>query len=137
MIVQFRWEPAGEPVEQGLVPYVDGSSLLELGEPGEYSGIRPWEFTRKGAIEDHYLGGAGSHLLAGPGDRTVLVVCACGDPGCGAVMARIEQTGDGIVWRDLIAMKAGEAGALRAGPYRFGRQQYRYALAEAVAARPR
>jgi len=51
-----------------------------------------------GSISAHYLGAADSHLNCGPHDKTALLDCECGCPGCWTLMAHVTKTSDMVIW---------------------------------------
>ena len=77
-----------------------------------------------------------------PPDRVALYICPeCGDLGCGAVSAIIEQQGESIIWRDFGWQNDYEDRIHRdayahLGPFRFPSTLYAHGLRSASAARP-
>jgi hypothetical protein len=122
---------------------VNGRSLAELvgdverpfaereGSPGiagNYAGLGT-QFLDL-TVEEHYLGAPGSDLVCGPKDKTVLLVCECGEPGCWPLMAVVDARDDVVSWSDFEQPHRSERwsyDALR--PLTFERAQYDEALA--------
>ena len=72
------------------------------------------------------------HLLGGP-DRwedptepwyevPAVLGCGCGQPGCAAVLVRIERSDDEVRWSEF--KRDRDKGYLQLGPYRFDRRIY-------------
>jgi hypothetical protein len=96
---------------------------------GAYAGLDP--SLLPGGVRAHFLGGAGSDLACGPRDKTVLLGCDCGEPGCWPLMARVEVEGETVVWRDFQQPHRDAWSYGDFGPLRFERAQYEAALADA------
>jgi hypothetical protein len=118
---------------------VDGHSLGEtLGvAPGGFIGCLGWgESAYQGELVQRLLLARPAELETG---RQVLYVCPeCGDIGCGAITAVIDQAGDSYLWsqfglernyqldEDSPLFDLSEYAAI--GPFRFDKQQYSNAL---------
>ena len=115
---------------------VDGSSLLDRLPPVGSVGVLGW-------MLPEYEADAVAQLLLRqppemPGGRVPLYVCPqCGDLGCGAVTAEIEETEDAFVWSDLARevnyhYEPGDDGILEryegVGPFAFDAAEYRSVL---------
>jgi hypothetical protein len=127
---------------------VDGRDLAELvrevelpharaeGAPsiaGAYAGLAPSQLC--GGLRSHFLGGEGSDLACGAREKTVLLGCDCGEPGCWPLMARVSIEGDAVVWSEFEQPHRRDAWSYEGfGPLRFAREQYEAALAEAESA---
>jgi hypothetical protein len=66
---------------------------------GKYVGLRPWQLDS--AAPEHFMGGRGSHLYCGPHDKTVLLGCECGEPGCWPLMAQVVVSDRDVAWRSF------------------------------------
>jgi hypothetical protein len=99
------------------------------GIAGAYAGLAPSQLS--GGLRRHFFGGDGSDLACGPRDKTVLLGCDCGEPGCWPLMARIEVDGDVVVWSDFEQPHRHGWTYDGLGPLRFAREQYEAALADA------
>jgi len=100
------------------------------GIAGAYAGLAPSWF--KGGLRAHFLGGDGSDLACGSREKTVLLGCDCGEPGCWPLMARVSVEDDAVVWSDFEQPHRRGAWSYEGfGPLRFEREQYERALAEA------
>ena len=66
---------------------------------GKYVGLRPWQLDSTAA--DHFMGGPDSHLCCGPHDKTVLLGCECGKPGCRPLMAQVVVSDRDVAWRSF------------------------------------
>lgn len=47
------------------------------------------------------MGRKASHLHSGPAEKTVLLGCECGEPGCWPLMARVEVGAEQVAWSDF------------------------------------
>jgi hypothetical protein len=142
--VAFIWEPVRNQYRGGgaLRITLDGRDLSEVvgeherryaeaeGHPqiaGGYAGLDPRQLD--GPISAHFLGGPGSHLACGPPEKTVLLICTCGEPGCWPLMASIEVRPDEVVWREFEQPhRRGRWSYESFGPFVFDRPQYEQAL---------
>jgi hypothetical protein len=74
---------------EGRSPDIAGSyrgyTSAQLGEP----------------VPAHFLGSSQSHLECGPRDKTALLDCECGSPGCWTLMARVTITDETVTWSDF------------------------------------
>ncbi len=93
---------------------------------GGYVGLQPsW---LHGSERQHFTGGPGSDMACGPADKTVLLGCGCGEPGCWPLMARVTEGPEAIVWSDFEQPhRTWSHEGL--GPFRFARARYLGALA--------
>jgi len=90
------------------------------------------------------VAGQPDHLLGGPDrwedsdepwyDVPAVLGCSCGQPGCAAVLARIEVTADEVVWSAF--KRDRDKGDLRLGPFRFDRRAYEAELKKLQPRRP-
>ena len=119
-----------------LVRPVELPAATEEGSPniaGAYGGIPAWRFRGKpgGTATAHFLGAHESHMHCGPHEKTVLLACTCGEPGCWPLMARVVVTNDEVRWHDFEQPhRRGRWTYEKFGPFRFSRRQYEEALAE-------
>jgi hypothetical protein len=122
-------EVNGRPLEE-LVGEVERPFAEREGSPdiaGAYAGL---ERRLLDSVDDHYHGAPGSDLVCGPRDKTVLLGCDCGEPGCWPLMARIEVEHDTVAWEDFTQPHRDERWSYDAmRPLRFDRRQYDEALA--------
>jgi hypothetical protein len=144
--VKFEWhaefsEVLDEP-QQAVRVLVDGRDLAEIvravelpyaeaeGRPqiaGQYAGLGRNELPS--AVREHFLGTDGSDLGCGPADKTVLLDCVCGSPGCWPLMARIEVRESEVIWSDFEQPhRSGRWSYGAFGPITFERAQYEKAL---------
>jgi hypothetical protein len=138
----FTWDPDADEDGAGLRVSVDGRDLADViaeverphaeaeghpGMEGGYSGLPP-SWLDEG-LRAHYLGGPESHLASGPRDKTVLIGCPCGEPGCWPLMAQVEVTGQEVRWSDFEQPhRRGRWSYDDFGPLVFDRRQYEAAL---------
>lgn len=144
-VISFAWDPTADREAGGrgaLSVFVDGHDLSQLvgeheqpyadaeGHPdlaGSYGGLDPRRFDQ--SVSDHFLGRTGSDLGCGPSDKTVLLGCICGEPGCWPLMARIEAGEAEVVWRDFEQPHRRSRWSYDDfGPFRFDRVDYDDAL---------
>jgi hypothetical protein len=110
--VEFRLLPSAH--NDAIEILVNGRSLADVigavempfadaeGHPsiaGRYANLRLRQLDA--LPTDHFRGSANSHLDCGPNDKTVLLICECGEPGCWPLMARIDVTANTVVWTDF------------------------------------
>jgi hypothetical protein len=96
---------------------------------GAYAGLAPSQL--RGGLRRHFLVGEGSDLACGPREKTVLLGCDCGEPGCWPLMARVSVEEDAVVWSEFEQPQRRDAWSYAGfGPLRFARAQYEAALAE-------
>lgn len=102
---------------------------------GQYHGLAP-----------HQVVPPSRHFLGEPtwgvyryGERTQILGCECGEPGCWPLVCRIQATEDRVVWADFEQPhRSGREPAHRPwryqgfGPFEFDRKQYESALAVLV-----
>lgn len=79
---------------------IDGQSLYDLLQPGDFIGCLGWLQTQ---VEQQIVG---ELLLKRPTElktgRNMLYICPeCGDIECGAITVRIEKTSECFVWKDF------------------------------------
>jgi hypothetical protein len=149
-ILGLAWAPSAE--DEGQVELrvtVDGEDLNEIarhaelpdatrdGQPevaGGYAGLRAWAFD--GPIAEHFLGSPDSHLYCGPDEKTVLIGCSCGEPGCWPLMARVEVGASEVRWSEFEQPHREGWSHEGLGPFVFEREQYVAALEAADHSRP-
>lgn len=148
--LRLVWKADGAYGEPELRVLVDDEDLKELvrrvelpqaereGSPsiaGGYAGL-PSRALRGGVIE-HFLDGPGSHLFCGPRDKTVLLGCVCGEPGCWPLMARVRLSPVEVTWSDFEQPhRRGSWSHDDFGPFRFERTQYDEELRKAERSLP-
>ena len=112
--VAFSWDPKAVGGYGAIRIEVDGRDLAELVRPvelpfavaegheriaGTYVGLRPWQLDS--SVSDHFMGGPDSHLACGPHDKTVLLGCECGEPGCWPLMACVVVNDRDVIWHSF------------------------------------
>ena len=97
---------------------------------GGYRGLPRWPL--KGRLHEHFLGSPDSHLHCGPHDKTVLLGCGCGEPGCWPLMARVTVTSELVQWDDFEQPHRRGRWGYGDLAFRFDRQQYEAAVREAA-----
>ena len=107
-----------------LVPYIDGTSLIELtlnddGTP-EHDGI--WE-TRVAWPSHHFLGTP----KLGDDGLTGVLSCTCGTFGCGPLLARVTVGESVVTWSDFTS-DPHDLTPRDLGPFEFDRAQYEEAV---------
>ena len=118
---QISWRPDSA----GLVPHVNGRDLRQL----------VGDLTLTG-IASQLVRPPSGHLLGGstPGDsaegavnlsrRVPVLVCSCGEIGCGSVTVSIRLDRGVVVWEDFRGL---DGGRLHLGPFTFARKPYELA----------
>lgn len=143
----FIWDPAALGGLGAVRVEIDGRDLADLmgdaelpyaeaeGHPqiaGAYVGLRPWQLS--GSLTEHFTGAPGSDLSCGPTEKTVLLGCECGEPGCWPLMARIAIHDREVVWHSFEQPHRRDRWSYdRIDALRFERSQYEAALADAEA----
>ena len=140
----LSWNPDGPHGQSELRLFVDDVDLVEIlrsvelpdaegeGHPsiaGGYAGLAASRL--RGRLVEHYLGGPGSHMHCGPHEKTVLLSCACGEPGCWPLMARVEVTGADVRWLDFEQPHRDRSSYESLGPLVFDKDAYERVLADA------
>ncbi len=139
--VRFVWTDDELEGETALRVEVDGQRLAELataveapfraaeGSPprgASYAGLPKWRFDD---LLEHFLGGTKSHWYCGPDEKTVLLGCTCGEPGCWPLMARVDAAAGTVTWSDFEQPhRRGRWSFDGLGPFRFDRGAYEAAL---------
>ena len=97
------------------------------GIAGSCAGLAPFQLD--GTLAHHFMGSPESHLGCGPEDKSVLLDCECGSPGCWSLMATVTLTDDEVTWTDFEQVHRGgwDYGQLA---FVFERGQYGAALIE-------
>ncbi|MGW8364598.1 hypothetical protein ACWGK1_29040 [Streptomyces wedmorensis] len=110
---------------------VDGRALLHrLDEVDGVDAVSPLAADLPPTVRAEHA----ERLLLADGTRRVIHSCPdCDDPGCGAVTAVVERSGDDVVWRDLAWQTGPTVDPARdvypgIGPYRFHGPAYRAVL---------
>ena len=126
-----------------LVPFVDGSSLVDLVgafetaqgfEPaGGYGGLVPAYF-RFGDLYDYYRG-IEKRQWPGMG-RLSLLACECGEMGCWPLNASVTLTVQSVTWSNFVQPHRRAWSYAGFGPFVFDRRQYEAAVSTCVATLP-
>jgi hypothetical protein len=142
--VSFEWEEGTLRVRVGdsdlaeLVGDVERPHAEAEGHPdiaGTYGGLVDWRLRQR--LAEHFLGGPDSHLFCGPHEKTVLLSCTCGEPGCWPLMARVELSETEVRWSDFEQPHRRDRWSYDGfGPIVFDRAQYEAALADAEDSAP-
>jgi hypothetical protein len=148
--LNLEWDLEGHHSEPELRVLIDEVDLIELvrrvelpyaeceGHPdiaGGYAGLAAWRL--RGRLRDHFLGEERSHLYCGPREKTVLLGCTCGEPGCWPLMARVEVSPWEVRWDEFEQPhRRGRWSHATLGPFVFGRGLYEATLMDAEASSP-
>lgn len=109
-VVRFVRHAANALTTDVVDIYVNDIQLAKLIEPvekqfadtealaGRYTGLPRFQF--RSSLSYHFLGFAGSDPYE-PRHKTVLLVCYCGEPGCGRLMACVDVVSDTVTWSDF------------------------------------
>lgn len=135
----FAAAGSADPSARCLVPYVDGTSLVDLiaayeadgkfDVVGGYGGVE----SQRLELEDfrpYYLGSPTSQMLT-PG-KAWLLGCDCGELGCWPLEATIATTPDLVIWSRFRQPHRPGRDYTGFGPFRFAREQYAAAIDEAL-----
>ena len=79
-------------------------------------------------LAGQFLGGQGTPMFEGDGERTALLGCGCGEVGCSPLMARITVTDQTVTWDDFEQPTRPDWDYEGFGPFSFDRAQYERAL---------
>ena len=123
----------------GVVPVVDGTSLLDLiAEFEARSGFDP--LVRYAPLTSHlgtsfayYLGETGDNELFGEG-KTALLGCTCGESSCWPLCCRIQVSQSSVTWSGFEQPFRPERSYEEFGRFVFDRREYEAALAALVLA---
>jgi hypothetical protein len=122
-------EVNGRPLVE-LVGEVERPFAEREGSPGIAGAYAPLELRVFESVGDHFHGVPGSDLVCGPRDKTVLLGCDCGEPGCWPLMARVEVDPHTVTWDGFTQPHRDERWSYDAMPVlTFEREQYEEALA--------
>ena len=130
-----RREGGGGRTQRDFLDFVaDGQPLSEL--VGDYISCLGWLGGEENAKAVRRL------LLEEPSDlpnsrRTLYICPECGDIGCGALSAVVEQLGNKIIWRDFGFENNYEnvihrTGFEHIGPYTFDQRSYEQTIRQAI-----
>lgn len=133
LIWRIRSGGGGRTEQRYLDFVIDGQSLGTLLHCGDMIGCLGWgRLVYEAEMADVLLLKKPSPLETG---RVMLYVCPeCGDIGCGAITALVEQTEDYFVWRDFGYENdydpelPGLTEYIEVGPFRFGKAEYQQVL---------
>ena len=116
--------PLADVVGEVEFPFAEREGKPDLA--GSYQGLGPEQVD--GSPRTHFMGSDESHLFSGPRDKTILLGCECGEPGCWPLMARIEVTDRTVEWRDFMQPHRHETWRYDGLKFVFEREQYEEAL---------
>jgi hypothetical protein len=126
-----------------LVPTSAGAqsnSAADLGLARQREGVEPEDWPRGGCgpgSENTFLGNEDSHLYCGPREKTVLLGCTCGEPGCWPLMARVEVSPLEVRWDEFEQPhRRGRWSHATLGPFVFDRRPYEATLTQAETSTP-
>jgi hypothetical protein len=126
-------EVNGRPLVE-LVGEVERPFAEREGSPGIAGAYAPLELRVFDSVDEHFHGAPGSDLVCGPRDKTVLLGCDCGEPGCWPLMARVEVDHHTVTWDGFTQPHRDERWSYDAmRPLTFDRRQYDEALAALLA----
>lgn len=113
----------------GVVPFVDGTSLVDL--------VDAYETHRRYAPAGGYAGLSPSSFDLRPEPTTEparvwLLGCDCGEAGCWPLTASVQVVDDVVVWSDFEQPHRPNWDYDGFGPFRFDRTQYDAAVQAAV-----
>ncbi|EFV14276.1 hypothetical protein [Segniliparus rugosus] len=118
----------------GVVPVVDGTSLVELAAQYEAragfvpsGGYAPLT-SSPGTLLAYYLGETSDDMLFGEG-KTALLGCSCGEAGCWPFCCRIQVSRNSVTWSGFGQPFRPERDYEGFGPFVFDRGEYEAALA--------
>jgi hypothetical protein len=142
--VSFEFAPAGEDFPDGLRQIkieVNGVELPDLVREAELPSARSDEEEEMAGnyiglvagymridLAGQFLGGQGTPMFEGDGERTALLGCGCGEVGCSPLMARITVTDQTVTWDDFEQPTRPDWNYEGFGPFSFDRAQYERAL---------
>jgi hypothetical protein len=115
------------------LPFAKAQSASSIA--GAYDGL---EASAVLPPSEHFLGRPSSRLYA-YGERTQVLGCECGEPGCWPLVCRICVCPESVMWHDFrqphrgANSRAGEWHYDGLGPFEFLRSPYEAALAHAAA----
>ncbi|MGA9634715.1 MAG: hypothetical protein WBQ41_05670 [Solirubrobacterales bacterium] len=114
-----------ELVRQAELPSAQADAEEELA--GTYVGLVPG-YVRID-LASQFLGTPGTSLSPGPGDKTALLGCSCGEVGCSPLLARVTVDEDTVTW-DEFEQPARPDWDYEGFSFTFARSQYEQALLE-------
>lgn len=141
-------EPDGSPARVSIL--INGRNLAELARVVELPFVNAQGVSSiAGAYDglhassvlppcEHFLGRPSSRLYL-YGERTQVLGCECGEPGCWPLVCRIRVYPESVMWHDFrqphrgADSRAGEWHYDALGPFEFSRSTYEAALAQAAA----
>jgi hypothetical protein len=110
---------------------VDGSSLHDAIEPGDFIGCLGWsEQHFEASLLRQLLHSEGGNALA---QRVMIYVCPeCAELECGAVTVAVKREGNDVVWERFAFENSYDAEVIKTydhiGPFRFSGEQYQQTL---------
>jgi hypothetical protein len=142
--VSFEFAPAGEDFPDGLRQIkieVNGVELPDLVREAELPSAQADEEEEMAGnyiglvagymridLAGQFLGGRGTPMFDGSGEKTALLGCGCGEVGCSPLMARVTVTDDNVTWDDFEQPTRPDRDYEGFGPFTFDRAQYERAL---------
>lgn len=124
------------PVERGYVlAVVNGVDLRDIASRPGLMGFDPKLLPPSGELFGEAEQRNASRYLEPWAPSVPILVCGCGEAGCGAVTIRVSGAQGEIVWSDIsdYSPENGEVD-VRVGPFRFNRADYSKAVGSAVRA---
>jgi hypothetical protein len=124
--VEVNGRPLAELVGEVERPFAEREGSPDIA--GNYAGIgHRWIDD----VDEHYHGAPGSDLSCGSKDKTLLLGCECGEPGCWPLLARVDASSEIVSWEDFEQPHRGERWSYdQLRPFTFERAQYDAALSE-------
>jgi hypothetical protein len=122
-------EVNGRPLAE-LVGEVERPFAEREGSPSIAGAYAPLALRLFDSAWEHFHGAPGSDLVCGPRDKTVLLGCDCGEPGCWPLMAQVQVGRDTVTWDGFTQPHRDERWSYDGmRPLTFDRRQYDQALA--------
>jgi len=144
--VSFELAPAGEEFPDDLRQIkieVNGVELPELVREAELPSARSDDEEEMAGnyvglvagylridLAGQFLGGQGTPMFDGSGEKTALLGCGCGEVGCSPLMARVTVAEGTVTWEDFEQPTRPDWNYEGFGPFTFDRAQYERALME-------